>query len=65
MRHRLLYQIGLTDDPWQEQEEVVEDDEYSQDEEDPMDVAKKKRSKSFDKFTLVDQVPRKKIVELF
>lgn len=46
-----MYQIGLTDDPWQDKRDFVLDDEYSQNLDDPEDVLKVKRSASFDKFT--------------
>jgi len=49
-RHKLLYQIGLTDDPWQDKRDFILDDVYSQDPNDPDDVLKIKRSASFDKF---------------
>jgi len=48
-RHKLLYQIGLTDDPWQAKDDFVVDDLYSQDSDDPGDVLKMKRSVSNDK----------------
>lgn len=51
LKQKLLYQIGLTDDPWQDKRDFVMDDEYSQDPDDKMDVLKVKRSTSFDKFT--------------
>ena len=31
LKQKLLYQIGLTDDPWQEKEAFILDDEFSQD----------------------------------
>jgi len=51
LRQKLLYQIGLTDDPWQDKRDYIMDDVYSQDPDDPDDVLKIKRSASFDKFT--------------
>ena len=46
-----MYQIGLTNDPWQDKKDYVMDDVYSQNVKDPEDVLKVKRSVSFDKFT--------------
>lgn len=31
MKQKLLYQIGLIDDPWRETNDFIEDDLYSQD----------------------------------
>lgn len=51
LRHKILYQIGLTDDPWQDKRDFIMDDEYSQNLDDPDDVLKVKRSNSYDRFT--------------
>ncbi len=48
-RHKLLYQIGLTDDPLYNKNDHVLDDIYSQDPEDKEDILKMKRSASYDK----------------
>ena len=67
LRHKLLYQIGLTDDPWQDKRDFVLDEEYSQNPNDPDDVLKVKRSNSFDKFTGYGRrydVNRNQLIEL-
>ena len=51
MRHKLLFQIGLTDDPWQEKNDFIQDDVYSQNPHDPFDTLKRHRARSFDHFT--------------
>jgi len=43
MKQRLLYQIGLIDDPWQETDGHVFDDVYSQDPDDKDDLLGTKR----------------------
>lgn len=48
-RHKLLFQIGLTDDPWQPKNDFVFDEVYSQDPGDIMDVLRVRRSASYDK----------------
>lgn len=45
-KQRLLYQIGLIDDPWMQNDGFIMDDVYSQDPNDPDDKLKVKRSKS-------------------
>lgn len=51
LRQKLLYQIGLTDDPWKEKDNFVMDDVYSQNKADMQEFLRAKRSSSFDKFT--------------
>ena len=41
MKQRLLYQIGLIDDPWIDKDDYIMDDLYSQDQENPMEVGQK------------------------
>ena len=55
-RHKLLFQIGLTDDPWQPKNDFVMDDVYSQDSKDAHDLALKKRSKSHEKLGPIDEM---------
>ena len=38
LRQKLLFQIGLTDDPWQDKRDFILDEVYSQDLNDPDDV---------------------------
>tara|TARA_B110000285_G_C14913848_1_gene509261 strand:- start:29 stop:292 length:264 start_codon:yes stop_codon:yes gene_type:complete len=51
LKQKLLYQIGLTDDPWQDKAAFFLDDEYSQDATDMVELVRCKRSHSYDKFT--------------
>lgn len=46
MKQKLLYQIGLIDDPWMADQGFIMDDEYSQDLNKPFDVENKRRTKS-------------------
>ena len=48
-RHKLLYQIGLTDDPLYNKNDFIMDEVYSQDPDDKEDILKIKRSASYDK----------------
>jgi len=42
-RHKFLYQIGMTDDPWQPKNDFVMDDVYSQNPKDAHDLTLRKR----------------------
>lgn len=48
-RHKLLYQIGLTDDPLYNVNDFPQDDLYSQDFNDKDDILRIKKSSSYDK----------------
>jgi len=48
-RHKLLYQIGLTDDPLYNVNDFPQDDLYSQDLNDKDDILRIKKSSSYDK----------------
>jgi hypothetical protein len=48
-RHKLLYQIGLTDDPLYNVNDFPQDDLYSQDPNDKDDILRIKKSSSYDK----------------
>ena len=52
LKQRLMYQIGLIDDPWDENEDKVSDKCYSEDSQDPHDFIKFRRAQSADKFDL-------------
>jgi hypothetical protein len=52
LKSRLMYQIGLTDDPWDENEDKISDNCYSEDSHDPHDFIKFRRAKSADKHDL-------------
>lgn len=52
LKQKLLYQIGLTDDPWNENDDKILDTCYSEDSQDPHDFIKYRRSESVDKFAL-------------
>jgi hypothetical protein len=48
-RHKLLYQIGLSDDPLFNVNDFPQDDMYSQDLNDKEDILRIKKSASYDK----------------
>jgi len=48
-RHKLLYQIGLSDDPLYNVNDFPQDDMYSQDLNDKEDILSFKKSASYDK----------------
>ncbi len=48
-RHKLLYQIGLSDDPLYNVNDFPQDDMYSQDLNDKEDILRIKKSASYDK----------------
>lgn len=55
-RHKLCYQIGLTDDPWQPKNDFVMDDVYSQNPNDPHDLGFEKRAKSHERLGTVEVI---------
>lgn len=46
IKQKLLYQIGLIDDPWKEDQGFILDDVYSQDHQNPLEISVIKRPKS-------------------
>jgi len=51
MKQKLLYQIGLTDDPWQDKDGFIMDNEYAVGQGDMAAIVQGQRSNSFDRFT--------------
>lgn len=52
MKQKILYQIGLIDDPWIEKDDKVLDKCYSEDSQDETDFKEFRRSVSMDKYTI-------------
>ena len=65
LKQKLLYQIGMIDDAWAENDGFVLDDVYSQDPDDPYEVVKAKRSNSYDKLANVaPKFQKEKVIRL-